>query len=60
MTQADRTMRDAANSLTCGGTPDAVWERHFDEALADASIPTLLMVLVQLTGDTRWIGPRYQ
>lgn len=28
-------------------------------ALAEANIPTLLLVLVQLTGDRRWLGDRY-
>lgn len=30
-------------------------ERQFEEAVAIANIPTLLMVLVQLTGDERWL-----
>ena len=29
-------------------------------AIADANVPTLLMVLVQLTGDLRWLEPPYQ
>jgi 4-hydroxyacetophenone monooxygenase len=31
----------------------------FEKAVGDANIPTLLMVLVQLTGDDRWIRPPY-
>ena len=31
-----------------------------DLALNDADIPTLLMVLIQLTGDTNWLSPRFQ
>ena len=30
------------------------------DAVAHANIPTLLMVLVQLTGDERWLGERYR
>ena len=30
-------------------------QRRFAEAVAIANIPTLLMVLVQLTGDERWL-----
>ncbi|MCH9675702.1 MAG: NAD(P)/FAD-dependent oxidoreductase [Gammaproteobacteria bacterium] len=33
---------------------------HFAEAIADANIPTLLMVLVQMTGDRRWLNPPYR
>lgn len=33
---------------------------QFTEALADANIPTLLMVLVQMTGDTTWLQPPYR
>lgn len=35
-------------------------ERQFAEAVALANIPTLLMVLVQLTGDRRWIAEPYR
>ncbi len=34
-------------------------ERQFAEAIAIANIPTLLMVLVQLTGETRWLDAPY-
>jgi 4-hydroxyacetophenone monooxygenase len=33
---------------------------QFTEALADANIPTLLMVLVQMTGATNWLQPPYR
>ena len=34
--------------------------RLFEEAVAVANIPTLLMVLVQLTGELEWLEPRYR
>lgn len=34
-------------------------ERLFTEAIAVANIPTLLMVLVQLTGETHWLDAPY-
>ena len=37
------------------GTDEA---RLFEEAVSVANIPTLLMVLVQLTGDLSWLEPR--
>ena len=36
------------------------WLEALDTALHDADIPTLLMVLIQLTGDTSWLSPRFQ
>jgi len=36
------------------------WIRSLDAALPDANVPTLLMTLVHLTGDQRWLGDRYQ
>ncbi len=36
------------------------WEATLKRALASANIPTLLMVLVHLTGDTQWLSGRYQ
>jgi 4-hydroxyacetophenone monooxygenase len=36
------------------------WIDALDLALNDADIPTLLMVLIQLTGDTSWLSPRFQ
>jgi 4-hydroxyacetophenone monooxygenase len=39
-------------------TPDE--ERQFTEAVAVANIPTLLMVLVQLTGETHWLEEPYK
>jgi 4-hydroxyacetophenone monooxygenase len=35
-------------------------EQSFAEAVAIANIPVLLMVLIQLTGDLRWLGDRYR
>ena len=35
-------------------------ERQFTEAIAVANIPTLLMVLVQLTGETHWLEAPYK
>ena len=34
--------------------------QRFAEALALANIPTLLMVMVQLTGNLRWLEPPYR
>ena len=36
------------------------WMEALDLALNDVDIPTLLMVLIQLTGDTNWLSPRFQ
>lgn len=36
------------------------FERRLKSAVAEANIPTLLMVIVQLTGETRWLGERYR
>jgi len=35
------------------------WEARLKRALASANIPTLLMVLVHLTGDTGWLSERF-
>jgi len=40
------------------GTPE--WRDALQQALPDANVPTLLMVLVHLTGDRKWLAPRYQ
>ncbi|WP_236901350.1 flavin-containing monooxygenase [Cupriavidus necator] len=40
--------------------PDHDWTRQLDEALPTANVPTLLMVLLHLTGDKRWLSKRYQ
>jgi len=39
---------------------DAVEAQRFAEAVAIANIPVLLMVLIQLTGDLRWLDDRYR
>lgn len=52
-------MSDAQSSAADGGTGRA----GFDElraALSSANIPTLLMVLVHLTGDDRWLEPPFK
>lgn len=36
------------------------WSHTLRTALADANIPTLLMVLVHLTGSQHWLDPQYQ
>ncbi|SOY68887.1 Uncharacterized monooxygenase y4iD [Cupriavidus taiwanensis] len=41
-------------------TPDNDWTRQLDNALPTANVPTLLMVLLHLTGDKRWLSERYQ
>src|SRR4051794_41564192 len=35
-------------------------EQQFAAAVAIANVPTLLMVLVQLTGERRWLEPPYK
>lgn len=39
---------------------DKAEEGRFAEAIALANIPTLLMVLVQLTGETHWLEPPFR
>jgi len=46
------------NAMT--STHDHDWIRQLDEALPSANVPTLLMVLLHLTGDRRWLSERYQ
>lgn len=41
-------------------TVDAQWATELKQALQTANVPTLLMVLLHLTGDTRWLNERYQ
>lgn len=36
------------------------WVAELDAALPRANVPTLLMVLVHLTGEPRWLGERFQ
>ena len=40
--------------------PDAAWEQALSDSLPTANVPTLLMVLMHLTGDKRWLSERYQ
>lgn len=42
-----------------GTEQGAAWLAALEDSLADADIPVLLMVLVQLTGDRRWIRPPF-
>lgn len=39
---------------------DAIWEQSLADALPTANLPTLLMVLVHLTGDPTWLSERFQ
>ncbi|MDF1722603.1 MAG: NAD(P)/FAD-dependent oxidoreductase [Minwuia sp.] len=45
--------------MTDQGSVGAEDARLLREAVAVANIPTLLMVLVQMTGDLSWLEPRY-
>ena len=45
--------------MTNTGTVSAEDRRLLADAVAVANIPTLLMVLVQMTGDLAWLEPRY-
>ena len=48
-------MRDVANRITeLPGT-----DKELLDALQDANVPTLLMVMVQLTGEHSWMSERY-
>jgi 4-hydroxyacetophenone monooxygenase len=40
--------------------PDRQWISQLHEALPTANVPTLLMVLLHLTGDRQWLSERYQ
>ncbi|RZT39127.1 flavin-containing monooxygenase [Cupriavidus agavae] len=40
--------------------PDTQWLAQLDAALPAANVPTLLMVLLHLTGDRKWLSERYQ
>jgi 4-hydroxyacetophenone monooxygenase len=40
--------------------PGAIDERQLRIAIRQANLPTLLMVIFQLTGDERWLEPPYQ
>lgn len=50
-------MTDTARVLSEGLTG---WSERLWEALEDANIPTLLLVLRHLTGDTKWTSPKYR
>ena len=43
-------------NMTNGGAET----QDFAEAITTANIPTLLMVLVQMTGDLRWLEEKYR
>src|SRR3984957_7373496 len=57
--QSTSRTKDTAVSTVQVNEGDA-WIETLDLALKDADIPTLLMVLIQLTGDTNWLSPRFQ
>jgi 4-hydroxyacetophenone monooxygenase len=57
--QSTSRTKDTAMSTVQVNEGDA-WIETLDLALKDADIPTLLMVLIQLTGDTNWLSPRFQ
>ena len=46
--------------MTTHTQTDAAWQDALDRALQDANYPTLLMVLIHLTGDERWLAERYR
>ena len=46
--------------MTTSSIPTQDWTAQLDAALPAANIPTLLMMLVHLTGDRRWLSERYQ
>lgn len=56
-TAADMTT--TPNTTATAATEDA-WIAELKGALPAANLPTLLMVLLHLTGDRRWLSPRYQ
>lgn len=39
---------------------DREWNEELNRALPQANVPTLLMVLVHLTGDRRWLSEKYR
>ena len=41
-------------------SPSPTESEQFAAAVAVANLPTLLMVLVQMTGETRWLQPPYR
>lgn len=45
---------------TAAAEAHAAWTHQLDLALPQANLPTLLMVLVHLTGERRWLDERYQ
>src|ERR1700733_10340689 len=57
--QSTSRTKDTAVSTVQVNQGDA-WMEALDLALNDADSPTLLMVLIQLTGDTNWLSPRFQ
>jgi 4-hydroxyacetophenone monooxygenase len=51
---------DHATQVDAATGRDDDRERLLAEAVAQANLPTLLMVLVQLTGERRWLEPPYR
>ena len=50
----------AASNQGPPAAPAELSDAALGQALEHASVPTLLMVLVHLTGDRRWLGDRYR
>jgi 4-hydroxyacetophenone monooxygenase len=48
------------SSATQGSAPQSSDHAQFAEAVDSANVPTLLMVLVQLTGNVRWLEEPYR
>ena len=50
----------AADPRSEQSPPTSEFGRHLDEALAIANVPTLLLLIVQLTGETKWLEDPYR
>ena len=53
-------MTSSSDSSASDAFDDTRWTQALDDALPAANLPTLLMVLLHLTGDRRWLSERYQ
>ncbi|CAG9170106.1 flavin-containing monooxygenase [Cupriavidus pampae] len=51
---------NATASTISSASIDPDWTRQLDQALPSANVPTLLMMLLHLTGDRQWLSERYQ
>jgi 4-hydroxyacetophenone monooxygenase len=45
--------------MTLDSSSQSTWIQSLDDSIPSANVPTLLMVLLHLTGDTKWLGERY-